>query len=140
MLKPLTQAALAQALGLAPSRITAMKRQGMPTSSVEAARQWREQVRPYTKLDGAGADCVEPDAYLDGRDDGWLAAYSAAKDFVSSKQELERLGVVLVAIADAMPLQALMQVGADTHIDDLWHELQAEFERMVAGAAKGSEA
>ena len=35
-----TQAALAAALGLSPGRITGLKRHGMPTYSVEAARAW----------------------------------------------------------------------------------------------------
>ena len=139
MVKPLTQAALAQALGVAPSRVTKMKSEGMPTHSIEAAREWRARVRFYMKPTGAAAAPPEPSDYLDGLDDGWLAAYSALRDFVSV-QGLERFGVVLAAITDSMPLQALMHVSADPVIDDRWDELQAEFERMVAGAAKGSEA
>ncbi len=38
----LSQTELAKALGLAKSRITAMKKQGMPTHSVEAAHAWRK--------------------------------------------------------------------------------------------------
>lgn len=37
-----SQAAIARALGLAKSRITAMKKQGMPVHSIEAAQAWRE--------------------------------------------------------------------------------------------------
>ncbi|MDB5886650.1 MAG: hypothetical protein JWR74_2821, partial [Polaromonas sp.] len=37
-----TQTALANALGLARSRITAMKKEGMPTHSIEAAHAWRK--------------------------------------------------------------------------------------------------
>ena len=37
-----SQAAIARALGLAKSRITAMKKQGMPVHSVGAAQAWRE--------------------------------------------------------------------------------------------------
>lgn len=37
-----SQAAIARALGLAKSRITALKKQGMPTDSVQAAQAWRE--------------------------------------------------------------------------------------------------
>ena len=37
----LSQAALAKALGLAKSRITAMKKEGMPVHSVAAAQAWR---------------------------------------------------------------------------------------------------
>lgn len=37
-----TQTALANALGLARSRITAMKKQGMPTHSIDAAHAWRK--------------------------------------------------------------------------------------------------
>ena len=133
MVKPLTQAALAQALGVAPSRVTKMKSEGMPTHSIEAAREWRTRVRFYMKPSGATAAPPEPSDYLDGLDDGWLAAYSALRDFVSS-HGLERFGVVLAAIADAMPLEALMHVPADPVVDDMWDDLQAEYERLAAGA------
>lgn len=36
-----SQAAIARALGLAKSRITAMKKEGMPVHSIEAAQAWR---------------------------------------------------------------------------------------------------
>ncbi len=39
---PLTQIQLAAALGLSQSAISQLAKQGMPTDSVEAARQWRE--------------------------------------------------------------------------------------------------
>jgi len=52
------QAALAAALGLSPGRITGLKRQGMPTYSVEAARAWRAQhIAPVP-----GAKPAEPPA------------------------------------------------------------------------------
>lgn len=38
-----SQAAIARALGLAKSRITAMKKQGMPVHSIEAAQEWRRR-------------------------------------------------------------------------------------------------
>ena len=45
-----TQAAIAKALGLAKSRVTAMKKQGMPVHSVDAARAWRrEHVAPIMR-------------------------------------------------------------------------------------------
>lgn len=40
--KGLTQAALAIELGLTEGRVSQLKAQGMPTSSVEAAQAWRE--------------------------------------------------------------------------------------------------
>lgn len=42
MVKPLSQAAIGRALGLAPATITKLKGQGMPVDSVESARAWRE--------------------------------------------------------------------------------------------------
>ena len=42
-LKPLTQAALAKALGLTEGRVSQLKTLGMPLHSVEAAQAWREQ-------------------------------------------------------------------------------------------------
>ena len=41
--KPPLQSDIALALGIAPSRITALKRQGMPVSSVADALAWREE-------------------------------------------------------------------------------------------------
>lgn len=40
--KGLTQAALAQALGMSEGRVSQLKSQGMPTHSVDAAQAWRE--------------------------------------------------------------------------------------------------
>jgi phage terminase Nu1 subunit (DNA packaging protein) len=40
--KPLSQAAIGRALGLAPATMTKLKGQGMPVDSVESARAWRE--------------------------------------------------------------------------------------------------
>ena len=37
-----SQTALAKALGLAKSRITALKKLGMPTTSIQAAQHWRD--------------------------------------------------------------------------------------------------
>ena len=39
--KPLTQAAIAAALGLTQQRISQLAKQGMPTTSVDAADKWR---------------------------------------------------------------------------------------------------
>lgn len=36
-----SQAEIARALGLAKSRVTALKKQGMPVHSIDAAREWR---------------------------------------------------------------------------------------------------
>lgn len=43
MTKQLSQASLARALGLSPPAISKLKKLGMPTTSVLAARAWREQ-------------------------------------------------------------------------------------------------
>lgn len=138
MVKPLTQAALARALGLAPSRITAMKAQGMPTHSIEAARKWREQVRLYMKPADSDSGAVRaPSPYLDGLDDGWLAAYSAVRDFVCGCVGVERFGPVLAAMVDAMPTDALMRVPADAVVDDMWDALSDEFSRLAAGSEPG---
>ena len=42
MTKPLTNMEIAQALGVTPQRISVLKREGMPTHSIEAAKEWRE--------------------------------------------------------------------------------------------------
>ena len=41
--KPLTQATIAAALGLTQQRVSQMVRRGMPTTSVDAAKQWRDE-------------------------------------------------------------------------------------------------
>ena len=41
--KPPLQADIAKALGIAPSRVTALKLLGMPVDSVAAALAWRQQ-------------------------------------------------------------------------------------------------
>ena len=41
--KPLLQADIAKALGIAPSRVTALKLLGMPVNSVAAALAWRQE-------------------------------------------------------------------------------------------------
>lgn len=40
-MKPMSQAAIGRALGLAPATMTKLKHQGMPVDSVESARAWR---------------------------------------------------------------------------------------------------
>jgi hypothetical protein len=42
MVNPLSQAAIGRILGLSPASMTKLKLQGMPVTSVEAARAWRE--------------------------------------------------------------------------------------------------
>ena len=46
--KPLTQAAIAAALGLTQQRASQMVRKGMPMTSVSAAQRWRDaNLDPY---------------------------------------------------------------------------------------------
>ena len=70
----LSQTDLAKALGLAKSRITAMKREGMPTHSIEAAHAWRKArqniarrkpaPKPATVMDRPAAPLPMPSAEL----------------------------------------------------------------------------
>jgi predicted DNA-binding transcriptional regulator AlpA len=64
-----SQAAIARALGISQPRVTALKRQGMPVTSIEAAMAWRARtMRPYTKLQpqqsSASMNSVNPPAVL----------------------------------------------------------------------------
>lgn len=136
MVKPLTQAALARALDVAPSRITAMKAQGMPTHSIAAAQEWRAYVRVYMKP--APPVRVQPDAYLDGLDDGWRGAYEALRSFTVRCGLVDRFGPALAAIVDAMPIEALEQVPADRVVDAAWDALEAEFSRLTTPIQAGS--
>src|SRR5206468_310162 len=53
MVNGLTQAALAVALDLSAPMVSKLKRQGMPVTSVEAARAWRERsLDPLRRKDG----------------------------------------------------------------------------------------
>ena len=45
-MKPLSNRQLADGLGVAPARISEWTRRGMPTSSVDAARYWRNSHAP----------------------------------------------------------------------------------------------
>lgn len=58
-----SQAAIARALGLAKSRITAMKKQGMPVHSLEAAQEWRRRhVGPIVRTSARNAPTRQPTA------------------------------------------------------------------------------
>lgn len=62
------QAVIARALGLAKSRITALKKQGMPVHSIEAARAWREaNLNPARRkaLPGNPAETTRPAEHPD---------------------------------------------------------------------------
>ena len=41
--KPLTNLDFATAFGVTPQRVSVMKREGMPTESIEAAKAWRDE-------------------------------------------------------------------------------------------------
>jgi hypothetical protein len=50
MVKPITQAELAQQLGISGALVSKLRKRGMPVDDVEAARQWRRRnVAPYAK-------------------------------------------------------------------------------------------
>ena len=52
--KPLSQAALAKALDLSPAMVSKLKGQGMPVSSVRAARAWRAKHLNIAAVGGNG--------------------------------------------------------------------------------------
>ena len=57
----ITRRVLAQALGVSLTRITHMRHQGMPATSVEAARAWvREHVRPRTPTTSTTSTTAKP--------------------------------------------------------------------------------
>ena len=69
---PPTQSAIAQALGIAKSRITALKSQGMPTHSIDAVHVWREEnlspARIKSTAHAAPAiDGAEKESYAEAR-------------------------------------------------------------------------
>ena len=77
---------IAQALGITPQRVSVMKRDGMPTDSIENIRAWREQrdaarkaqapkAAPAQLDDGTLADTIAEHRSLVGRARGvWQAA------------------------------------------------------------------
>lgn len=64
--KPLTNLDLATALGVTPQRVSILKRDGMPSDSIEAALAWREARR-------AARTSSAPKAAAASLDDGTLA-------------------------------------------------------------------
>ena len=63
----LSQSALARALGLAKSRVTALKIQGMPVHSVEAAQAWRKaDPEKVTNFAESGLFLENPQITLNG--------------------------------------------------------------------------
>ena len=65
-----SQAAIARALGLAKSRVTAMKKQGMPVHSIEAAQEWRRRhVAPIMRSTRRDARAQMPEAARPDRTD-----------------------------------------------------------------------
>ena len=69
---PPTQSAIAQALGVAKSRITALKSQGMPTHSIDAAHAWREENLSPARIKSTGhaapaIEGAEKESYAEAR-------------------------------------------------------------------------
>ena len=56
-----TQTEIAHALGVAKSRVTAMKAQGMPTHTLEAAQAWRQAHLSPARAKPTAADHVDKD-------------------------------------------------------------------------------
>lgn len=72
--KPPLQSEIALALGIAPSRVTALKRLGMPVSSVDDAIAWREEnlsvarvKAPPKGLGGTTAIAGDEESFLEAR-------------------------------------------------------------------------
>lgn len=110
---PLTQAALARALGLSPAVVSRLRRRGMPVDSVEAAQAWRAaNVRPRMApvAEGAGLDVAD------------YASAKAAREHAEAQLaelRLERECAALVRATDAAAAWAAFRARAEHELHDL---------------------
>ena len=83
---PPTQSAIAQALGVAKSRITALKSRGMPTHSIAAAHAWRaENLSPARiKSTAHAAPAID-----DGEKESYAEARSRRETSEANKSAIE---------------------------------------------------
>jgi hypothetical protein len=100
---PVKQSELAKALGLSPQAIVKLKRQGMPTDTVEAAQAWRrDHVRPYAAARPPAA--LVAVAELGERVDALLEAGQAAP--------VESLRAAVLAVPDHLRASVRLSVRA----------------------------
>ena len=88
---PPTQDALAKALGVVKSRITALKAQGMPTGTVAAALAWRQANLHPGRIKAPVAAHIESTvkAIGHGNDETFLEARSRRERSEADKSEIE---------------------------------------------------
>ena len=87
--KPPLQAEIALALGVAPSRITALKRQGMPVSSIHAAIAWRDENHNPARLK-APPNALGGITAIAGGEETFLEARCRRECSEADKSEIER--------------------------------------------------
>lgn len=103
--RKLSQAAVGRALGIGRSRITALKKQGMPVDSVEAAKAWRAQhCNFYMKATGTGRGIASQEPEHDA-DEGFTAGvlFELACIFTKRSGEIARYAPLLAQMLDLMP-------------------------------------
>lgn len=129
---------LAAALGVHPSQVTRMSRQGMPTDSVEAARAWRKaNVAPYVRTPATAAATPADGPLQDPADviEGLVRDYTMVPRAVLPEliRAVDAAVVALTAAgADPEPLRpVLCQFLQATAADDRRLSLAAW--RLVAG-------
>lgn len=106
----LSQAKLAQALGLAKSRVTALKKLGMPVSSVEEAQAWRAAHQSIARRKRAAVTAADAEGDSAGRQAFDLARTrrEVAEANLSELREGELRGdLIRVAAVEAVWAQAL---------------------------------
>ena len=125
----LTQAAIAQALGLSPAAVSAFKGRGMPLHSIEAARSWHLfHVRPRVSVQPARMHASE------------LAALHALWPVALSALQAGRLDVVRPTLQQALrdvPEEARHLVMIDAEVMDA---LCADFIAVLRADAPDGEA
>lgn len=122
----LSQNDLAKALGLAPSAVTKLKKQGMPVHSVEAALEWR---RRHIRMDlrAKRPAIVPPIPTLQQVTDLAMLAHQAL--------QCGEFGLIAPRLRSA--LQALPP-GADVAMPlEVWDALTADTFERIAGAPRG---
>ena len=117
--KPPLQSEIALALGVAPSRITALKRQGMPVSSVADALAWREQNHSPARSKAPPKPLSSTPA-IDGDDtETFLEARCRRERSEADKSEIERAqlqGILIDRAGIEMAIETAFRQIRDTII------------------------
>ncbi len=111
-----TQKQIADGLGISQQRVSQLIREGMPTTSIEAAKAWRDQHQNPAKRAVHGMDCSDLDEdYQAARTRREIADANLAElKEAEQRSELIRVEVIRAALASLISTtrEAILQVPA----------------------------